>query len=156
MHFISVYMQLNLKMDYVFFDTIWRAVQKSAGVEIDLQLLSTSLDDFVSSYLNTIKCSGYGTFVHRSNLSNTCIRYSCDRHSKPSGKSTGEPTQTRANKCPAYISFEEVVKGSRRGVVIRKSLGHSGHDPLVVEQWKVNRICPERTSFILCGREKEE
>ena len=71
----------------------------------------------------------------------------CFRHSKPRGKKQG-PTQTIANGCGAYLSFQFIKHDDRTVAVVRNNPHHTGHDPSNPSEAKKNSMDPELEEFI--------
>lgn len=74
--------------------------------------------------------------------------FACERSTKASVKSKGEPTKTRDNSCKGYVSFKIIKDGSFTGAVINKMLQHNGHDVCMKEEGVKNHTDPELLTFI--------
>lgn len=98
----------------------------------------TTFEDFIQKSLGEIE-EAYIFTKHKQKP----LHYHCERHDNRKGKSPGQPDETRANSCKAYVSFD-LMDGP---TIIRKMFGHTGHSNMTEEQ-KNNRIHPDLTSHI--------
>ena len=79
---------------------------KAVGVVTEVFLIASNKEDFVREQLNELRESGQGIFSRLKHQKDDYLEYQCERHNKPRGRSSGLSTQTRANRCTAFVSFK--------------------------------------------------
>lgn len=102
---------------------------------------------FMRNRLDRINEMEKGRFLYKKKRPNV-IQWRCERSHHATGSSTGDPMKTRANSCPAYVSFQFVSSGSFRGCIVREMCEHSGHDITNMEENATNRINEDLVEFI--------
>lgn len=125
--------------------------ERDSRVERTIENVGTVPDElFMKNHLDGLNDIGKGRFSCRKNRKNV-VQWRCERSSCPKGSSTGDPKMTRANSCPAYVSFCFVTSANVRGCVVRQMCEHSGHDISSTKENKVNRINEDLVEFIHRG-----
>ncbi|XP_049329099.1 uncharacterized protein LOC125790044 isoform X2 [Astyanax mexicanus] len=104
--------------------------------------------DFMKSYIKKLEDETQSYFKSPVCTHKNYYYYACERSSKPTGKSKGKPTQTRANSCGAYVSFRIIRDAAFTGAVVNKMLKHHGHDVDIQEEGVKNPVDPELLGFI--------
>ncbi|KAL0146736.1 hypothetical protein M9458_058076, partial [Cirrhinus mrigala] len=67
--------------------------------------------DFMQGYIRKVEEEAHCCFKSSVSTRKNYFYFACERSTKPSGKSKGEPTKTRANSCKAYVSFKLIKDG---------------------------------------------
>lgn len=79
---------------------------KAVGVVTEVFLVSDNTEFFIREQLNELRENGHGIFSRLKHQKDDYLEYQCERHNKPRGRSSGLSTQTRANRCTAFVSFK--------------------------------------------------
>jgi hypothetical protein len=69
-------------------------------VSCDVEVVTCSREDYIQKKLLSYE----GNFSVRK-TSSDYVYCRCDRGRTPSGKSSGDPTKSRANSCKSFVSF---------------------------------------------------
>ena len=130
-------------------DSIRRTIPNKQNLEFDVEIVKVTEEQFISGYIIKLENNNQGTFTRQKNKNTRGYKqFLCERSGKPTGKSTGDPSQTRCNTCPAYVSFRFVTENGQKAVIIRKNLLHTGHIIGEKSQEGKNHIHGELVSFI--------
>ncbi|XP_045603905.2 uncharacterized protein [Procambarus clarkii] len=109
------------------------------GVGVHVLPVTMDRQDFIYDYLTKLYDQKKGTFSKPKIFAKQTI-YECERSNACKGRSSGDPTKTRANGCNAYVSFMFEEGATVTACVIRFRLIHNGHDPTNREESRVSRI----------------
>lgn len=104
-------------------------------------------DVFMMNHLDMLNKEGKGRFLYKKKRPNV-TQWRCERSHKATGSSTGDPVKTRANSCPAYVSFQFISSVNFRGCIVREMCEHSGHDLNIMKENGINRINEDLIEFI--------
>jgi len=121
---------------------------KDARVNQEVIPFSGEETDFMQGYIKKLEEETKSIFRSPVSTHKDYFYFACERSTKASGKSKGEPTMTRANSCKAYVSFKIIKDGCFTEAVVNKMLQHNGHDVCLKEEGVKNRIDPELLTFI--------
>lgn len=102
----------------------------------------------MAQYVEELHQATNTSFLAPKQTSKNYYVHACERGNKPSGKSTGNACETRANACEAYVSLKFVEETSFTAVVVRQQLTHTGHDLTNPGEKKKNSIHPELLGFV--------
>ncbi|XP_026076677.1 uncharacterized protein LOC113054993 isoform X2 [Carassius auratus] len=137
-------------MENIWLEGIRRKLKKVRDARVIQEVIPFSGEetDFMKGYIKKLEEETKSTFKSPVSTHKDYFYFSCERSTKASGKSKGEPTKTRANSCKAYVSFKIIKDGSFTGAVVNKMLQHNGHDVCMKEEGIKNLIDPELLTFI--------
>ncbi|XP_078515592.1 uncharacterized protein LOC144780925 [Lissotriton helveticus] len=126
-----------------------KSIKSTQHGSTDVEVLPVfgSEEDFIQNYIDNLQADGHGTFTVRKQRG-SYIQRLCDRHNKAKGASSGSPSKTRANGCPAYVSFSFEQGANITACVVRRELQHKGHSPQSPVEKRVSRIHPELVQYI--------
>lgn len=85
--------------------SIKRSLKATRDCDVDVQVVESSREEFLEATLEGI----HGNFALNSQKESgdvTYLYYRCERFRKAQGKSKGNPSECRANACPAYVTFK--------------------------------------------------
>ncbi|XP_056144365.1 uncharacterized protein LOC130119793 [Lampris incognitus] len=85
-------------------------------------------DEFMSRHLVELENNGVGKFSSVKRRGADQIQWRCEKANKCKGRSSRDPTTTRAKSCGAYVSFTFVSKNTFNTCIVRLMNKHSGHD----------------------------
>ncbi|XP_067247240.1 guanylate-binding protein 4-like isoform X1 [Chanodichthys erythropterus] len=134
----------------IWLEGIRRKLKKVRDVRVIQEVIPFSGEetDFMQGYIKKLEEETKSTFKSAVSTHKDYFYFACERSTKASGKSKGEPTKTRANSCKAYVSFKIIKDGSFTGAVVNKMLQHNGHDVCMREEGVKKHIDPELLTFI--------
>lgn len=123
-------------MENIWLEGIRRKLKKVRDARVIQEVIPFSGEetDFMQGYIKKLEEETKSTFKSPVSTHKDYFYFSCERSTKASGKSKGEPTKTRANSCKAYVSFKIIKDGSFTGAVVNKMLQHNGHDVCMKEE----------------------
>ncbi|XP_049329726.1 uncharacterized protein LOC111196604 isoform X2 [Astyanax mexicanus] len=123
--------------------------ERDGRVERQIHVLKGEThEDFMRTYVDVLHLQGRGYFISRKSRSPNLIQWKCERGNKASGASSGNPEKTRANSCPAYVSFQFVTDNNISGCIVRVLAEHSGHDISNSQEDGVNRVDEDLLNYI--------
>ncbi|KAG9262254.1 hypothetical protein AMEX_G24009 [Astyanax mexicanus] len=123
--------------------------ERDGRVERQIHVLKGEThEDFMRTYVDVLHLQGRGYFISRKSRSPNLIQWKCERGNKASGASSGNPEKTRANSCPAYVSFQFVTDNNISGCIVRVLAEHSGHDISNSQENGVNRVDEDLLNYI--------
>ncbi|XP_056599812.1 uncharacterized protein LOC130417954 isoform X2 [Triplophysa dalaica] len=137
-------------MESIWLEGLKRNLKKIKDARVIQEVIPFSGEetDFMQCYIKKLEEETKSIFRSPVSTHKDYFYIACERSSKASGKSKGEPTKTRAYSCNAYVSFKIIKDGSFTGAVVNKMLHHNGHDVCLKEEGVKNRIDAELLTFI--------
>ncbi|XP_070546630.1 uncharacterized protein [Ptychodera flava] len=136
------------ELDQIFLEEVCRDKSRCLKPGVTLHSYISNEDDdlFIACYLIELEEDGKGIYWKR-RLNRNSIQFYCERHGKPKGK-LKSATETRANACSAYVTFQFIEHGGRKAALVFLKSEHHGHNIKDSSENKVNRLCPEVLSYI--------
>ncbi|ELU09453.1 hypothetical protein CAPTEDRAFT_200318 [Capitella teleta] len=122
------------------------SIRKDAGVEFDAHVVRQEREAFIADQLSSLSTSGH--YVPRKITGPDYHYYQCERSRKKSGRSSGDPSKTRANSCTGFVSFKFSTHGQILLCTVKVRKSHTGHNISNVEEAKKNRLDSDMVAYM--------